>query len=301
MNKNNEKIQCSQIINTYSPDAVIEEVKFNFILNYPVRKFISMRKIFSITKKLFKGDFPGYRKCDTPYHNINHAFDVLLALSRIIDGYNISEKKLDVEKVKSALTASLFHDCGYIVKSGSPANTGAEYMKDHEKRSIDFIRENLAGKVLSMKNAGAVCRMIECTDINRKIEDINFKDEQEKLLAGMLASADYIGQMSSRTYLERLLSLYKEFKQSDLSVYESEYELLKKTVDFYRKTVLSRLDNDFSGVYKYARVHFRERYNVDSPLYVEAIENQIQYLDSIMRKHPDEYRKKLRRRECGQE
>jgi hypothetical protein len=103
-----------------------------------------------------------------------------------------------------------------------------------------------------------------------------------------------MAQRADRTYLEKLLHLYEEFREAGVAGYTDELDLLKKTKDFY-EMVKRRLGGEFNGVCDYVQHHFRERWAIDRNLYTEAIESNIGYLTYILENHDRNYRKQLRR------
>ena len=109
-----------------------------------------------------------------------------------------------------------------------------------------------------------------------------------------MGAADLLGQMADRTYLEKLPFLYKEFEEGGIDLYNSEIELLEKTIDFYALTC-KRLNNELGGIHQHLVHHFKTRWNIDSDLYAVAMERNIQYLKFILTEHRGEYRKYFRR------
>ncbi|MFC2092013.1 hypothetical protein ACFLTD_04500 [Elusimicrobiota bacterium] len=290
-------IQTSQLVDMSSPAAVLEETKYNFIHSYPVKEFTLIREVFKIFVDLFEGRYPGYKKCNTPYHDIYHSFDTVLVFSRIADGYNIEKKRLNVHKLKIALISIIFHDSGYIQKIADNKGTGAKHSKVHELKSIEFIRSFFKKIGLSRDDFLIAKNMIHCTDLKINPGEIEFKSPTEKILGYMVGTADLVGQMAERTYLEKLSLLFREFKEGDIPGYDSEYDLMKKTLYFYDNIAKKRMDVDFDGMYRYLHTHFRVRYNLDSNLYFDAIDKQLNYLRNILDvSSQNDYTKKLRRR-----
>jgi len=99
--------------------AVLEEVKYNFIYHYSITDFYDVRMTFKDFNDLYDGKYPGYRRCNTKFHDKIHSTDALLAMSRLIDGYNIKNPKFPVNKVRIALIATILHDTGYIQTMGN--------------------------------------------------------------------------------------------------------------------------------------------------------------------------------------
>ena len=110
----------------------------------------------------------------------------------------------------------------------------------------------------------------------------------------VLASADLVGQISDRKYLEKLLFLYYEFKEAGFPGYDTEFDMLRKTIGFYEMTI-ARLDVELEGVRSSARKFFAERHGIDRDLYAEAMDNQMDYLRGILDDESTNFRKKLKR------
>lgn len=289
-------IQISQLVDATQPYAVLEEVKNNFVYFYPVEEFFIIRNTFHDFIDLMEGRYPGYQQCNTKFHDIQHTTDALLAISRLIDGYNIKHGKkgqLPVKKVKLALIATLFHDSGYIQTLEDVEGSGAKYTLTHVERSIEFLEKYLPRKGFSKQDVVSASNMVLCTGMSKDISKIKFTDKEERILGLMLGTADYLGQMSSRTYLEKLVFLYYEFVEGGVTGYSSEYDLLKKTLTFYQ-TVKDELNGVYDKMYKYAEYHFKKRYRIDKNLYLVAIERAIKYLETIT--SPEEIPLKLRRK-----
>ncbi len=88
--------------------------------------------------------------------------------------------------------------------------------------------------------------------------------------------------------------MYYEFVEGNIEGYESEFDLLSKTPDFFKRT-LERYKMDLGSVYKFMKGHFKSRWNIYEDLYVTSIERHIGYLEYIIQNHPHDYRKYLKR------
>ncbi|MFH1368005.1 MAG: hypothetical protein ABII64_02635 [Elusimicrobiota bacterium] len=288
-------IQIAHLVNTDSTTAVFEEVKYNFIQFYTFRDFEPVRKAFYDFNLLFEGKFPGYRACNTKYHDKIHTTDALLAISRLIDGYNLTNRnKFTTQKVKVALIATIFHDTGYIQKITDREGTGAKYTLNHVERSIEFIQRYFKSHGFTRKDFITAMNMVHCTGLSVNLKELKFQDKTEEILGYMLGTADILGQMASRTYLERLLYLYREFKEGHVQGYKSEIDLLKKTIVFYESTKI-RLKKTLKDVHKFTLPHFKARYKISQDLYTEAISRQIYYLKEILAYENVSLKDKLRR------
>ena len=105
----------------------------------------------------------------------------------------------------------------------------------------------------------------------------------------IVGSADLLAQMADRYYLEKLLLLYKEFEEARLGGFDSELDLLKKTVDFYENRAQKRFQEELGGVSIYMRAHFKDRWGMDRDLYDESIRKNIEYLKSLITLCEDSY------------
>jgi len=290
-----KEVQLSRLVNHSKPRAVFNAVKKIFLYYYPKNEFSIVRNDFKIVKDLFGGDFIGYRACNTEYHNLNHTMDAMLAAARLIDGYNLTVRVMDCRTVVRLLLAALFHDTGYIQEVWDTIGTGAKYTKTHVNRSIVFIEKNKQKLGLSEVDVQIIGRIISCTGVYVNWNELSFKTEEERIAGAMMGTADLLGQMADRLYLEKLLFLYYEFKEAGIPDYNTEYDIIRKTLDFYEITKKS-FEGTLLKVYKYARAHFKERYKIDKNLYIEAIEKHIDYLRKIIADSSTNFRKKLKRR-----
>lgn len=100
--------------------------------------------------------------------------------------------------------------------------------------------------------------------------------------------------MADRTYLEKLLFLYYEFREADFPGYDTEFDILRKTLGFYESTKI-RLFETLNNASNYAYEHFESRYGVKKNLYMESIQRQIDYLQSIIDDDSANFRTKLKR------
>ena len=100
--------QISQLLDYCSPSAVLKEAFSIFISYYPQKDFEIVKKSFSLIIDLFAGDYSGYLKCLTEYHDLNHTMDAFLATARLLDGKNFCEKPLSCRLSVYLLLSSTF-------------------------------------------------------------------------------------------------------------------------------------------------------------------------------------------------
>ena len=287
-------MQLSQLVDMYSPAAVLEEVKSIFVCSYSIRDFADVRAVYRDFLDLYGGRYPGYCACNTRYHDTMHITDSLLAMARLIDGYNLTHKKLPVRLAALGLIAALLHDTGFIQNVRDRKGTGAKYTLTHVNRSIEFAKVYFLKRNFSGSDARIAANALLCTDLLVPVENIKFRTPPERTVGLMLGSADLLGQMASRCYLERLLFLYREFREGHVAGYSSELEMLRKTLGFSR-LMDHRLAVTLENMRRYVRVHFKKKYGINRDLYRDAIRGQLNFLENTVLNSPHKYRKLLRR------
>ncbi len=285
-------IQLSSLIDVYSPDAVFEEVRTILNLISPEFDTAPVADAFNVTIDLYNGDYPGYKECNTEYHDLRHVTDVFLAMERILHGAHLDGMRFTDRNIAIGLIAALLHDAGYIQEEWDNEGTGAKHTATHVRRSADFLKAYGDEAGLSDDEIETGRSMIFCTDLALDISTIPFLSDEAELLGKMLCAADLLAQMADRTYLEKLLFLYYEFKECSLGGFESAVDLLQKTIGFY-EFVAQRIEAVLSQNDHFIILHFASRWDIHRNLYHEAIENQKNYLNEIIN-IPDPF-KHLRR------
>jgi len=289
-----EIMQLSRLVNMANADHVLNEASTIVSMAFSEFDFETLNRVFTDIVRLFRGDYPGYRECTTEYHDLKHATDTFLAMARLIHGALVVGEGLTREQVMLGLICALMHDTGFIQTLDDNVGTGAKYIDMDTKRSIVFMENYITEKRFSREDFNYFPSILTCTDLGAEITEIRFASPEIELLGKLLGTADLLGQMADRTYLEKLLFLFYEFKEGGVMGYDSELHLLKKTREFYDMT-RKRLARDLSGVNEYMRHHFRVRWNLDRDLYMEALEGNMTHLNFILEHHEKDYRNHLRR------
>jgi hypothetical protein len=280
-------MQLSNLINTHSPEDVLDEVRVILDLISPEFHTQQIISAFETVIRLYKGDYPGYRACNTEYHDLRHVTDVFLAMARLIHGASLDGEDFMENQISVALMAALFHDVGYLQEKWDTQGTGAKHSLSSVRRSADFFRRY--GKTIGLPDEGTQmgCFMISCTKIASNLPRKKASFSVSELLGNMLCVADLLAQMSDRTYLEKLLYLYREVNECGLGIcFESEVDLLRKALDFYEFTehyIQMRLHENE----RFMELHFASRWGIHQNLYHKAIEKQKRHLNRILRK-PEE-------------
>ena len=276
------------------PQKVLDEVREIVLTMFPEFAFGTLETVYNDIVRLFQGEYPGYRKCTTEYHDLNHTTDVFLVMARLMHGASLGGEKLSKEHINLGLICALMHDTGYIQTIDDNAGTGAKYTLIDTKRSILFMERYIADNGLAKEEFRDYADILKGTGLDTKISEIRFESRDIEMLCKMLGTADLMGQMADRDYLEKLLFLFYEFREGAVEGYDSELDLLKKTTDFFTMAQ-KRIAVELGGMKKYMHHHFKARWNMDRDLYTEAIERNMDYLKYVLESPPKDYRDRLRR------
>jgi hypothetical protein len=272
----------SLLVDMERPESVFTEVQAVFLAVCPDRDLHKLRRVFDDTVRLYKGRYLGYRKCNTGYHDLKHATDMLLCTARLLHGLHIGGLPLNEEVAELCLISALLHDAGYIQGHDDFGGTGAKYAMVHVERSLIFLKNYFEGNGFSRGEYETCGRLIMATDLDANFKDIPFASEEEETAGKALFAGDILGQMADRLYLEKLLYLYREFAEARVMGLKGEDELLAKTLDFY-KSIKRRLKEDIGYTDRYMRNHFKARWDIDRDMYMDAVEKNIDYLRHILR------------------
>jgi hypothetical protein len=277
-------------VKTTDPVVVEREIARLYRLLYPGATHAAMTQAFADVGRLYAGTFPGYRACDTSYHNLQHVLEVTLAMARLMDGYERAREDkpaLGVHLFQLGVICALFHDMGYLrrLEDTSAAN-GAVYTINHVSRGAAFLRDYLPSIGME-KFAEAGAELLHFTGFEKRVADILVEDPVLRMLGSLLGSADIIAQMADRCYLEKCRDrLYEEFVIGGVTerprdaggkelVYSSGDDLVRKTPLFFESAV-NRLETELDGAYNFAASHFGG-FN----LYLHAATKNVQFAKQI--------------------
>ncbi len=275
------------------PVSVRNAVHQLFTKTFPGMSFDKLWLAFYDFERLFTGRYPGYKGCDTTYHDMQHTLDMTLALARLVAGYERSVEppdRLGAARAQMAIITSLFHDAGYIRHESrdSDFTNGAEFTLYHVSRSADFLRRYLPELGLA-KDVGVASMIVHFTGYELNLDDIELDDPRDVICGHLIGTADLIAQMADRCYLEKCRDhLYKEFVVGGVAIenakpgeymvrYASGLDLLQKTPVFYQQVMRERLNAKFNRVYRYIEV----LYDGHNP-YIESIRNNMTHLVRII-------------------
>lgn len=277
-----------------NPAAVRDAVHALFSDLFPGAPFDKLWLAFYDFERLFNGKYPGYRGCDTTYHDMQHTLDMTLAMVRLIAGYERSvdlPDRLGASRAQMAIITSLYHDSGYIRHKERDSNfhNGAEFTLYHVSRSADFLRRYLPELGLS-RDVAVSSMIVHFTGYELDLDKIELDDPRDIICGHLLGTADLIAQMADRCYLEKCRDrLYNEFVLGGIAVenaspgaytvrYKSGNDLLAKTPMFYQQVSRDRLQMKFNRAYRYIEV----LYNGENP-YVDAMKNNILHLVRVLK------------------
>ena len=275
------------------PASVRKAVHTLFAKTFPGMSFDKLWLAFYDFERLFTGRYPGYRGCDTTYHDMQHTLDMTLALARLVSGYERSvepKDRLGAARAQMAIITSLFHDSGYIRHETRDVDfvNGAEFTLYHVSRSADFLRRYLPDLGLA-KDVGVASMIVHFTGYELNLDDIELDDPRDVICGHLIGTADLIAQMADRCYLEKCRDhLYKEFVVGGVAIdnarpgeymvrYKSGEDLLMKTPLFYQQVMRERLNAKFNRVYRYIEV----LYDGHNP-YIDAIRKNMTHLVRII-------------------
>jgi hypothetical protein len=287
--------QLANLIDGGDPWRVWDESASLLSSVQPATDVAQARAAFHHVLDLFAGRVPGFRPCNVRYHDLQHTTDTLLAFVRLVHGAAAENHPFTHHHLLVGTVAALLHDTGYIQSEDDTTGTGAKYTATHVHRSIDYTRRYLLNNGFTAEDVAFGESLLRCTGLNATIKAIHFPDDEAAMLGRMLGTADLLGQMADRHYLEKLTYLYHEFREGGIPGYENELALLDKTLNFYAFTQ-QRFATELGGVNHFMRGHFRARWQIDHDLYAESIQKQMEYLRHVLVHHRHDYRDQLRRR-----
>jgi hypothetical protein len=264
-----------------NPGDVMREVKNIILLLYNKFDFNKFEQVFNDVLKLFSGNYPGYRGCNTFYHDFSHTMDCLLVTAKLIHGAGLNGIAFTHRDVNLGLISALMHDTGYIQAEEDNTGTGAKYTVSHIERSIEFMKKYFHDHAFPSEYLPICSDFLRCTGLDVKIAEIKFQSREHEILGQILGTADLIGQMANENYLEKLPFLYDEFKEGGVPGYSNKFDLLEKTPAFW-EMVKKRLVNELGHVDRYLRDYLRVLWGINQDLYRQAIDRNIERLQLFL-------------------
>lgn len=276
-----------------SAPAVRDAVQELFERQWPGASFRPLARAFQDFELAFTGRMPGYFGVDTVYHDQQHTLDVVLAMARLVIGYEMrhvgTSQAFGSERAAAGVLLSLFHDIGYLREKDEEARNGAEFTRNHVSRSAKFMAHYLP--TIGFAEWVERCsEIVHFTGYERPLDSLQLADPRDVKLGHLLGTADMIAQMADRCYLEKCRDrLYPEFVLGGVALpitanggrgikYASGLDLLRQTPEFMLEVRKKRLDQTFNKAYEYIEPLF----DGANP-YIEAIDRSLEYLRQILR------------------
>ena len=269
-------------VDTRDLPAVEGEVAGIFAALFPEADAAFIPRAFGWAENWFTGNYPGYQAIDARYHDLEHTLQGTLCLARLWRGRHFTGTNPVLTPVmfELGLLAILAHDTGYLKRNDDTEGTGAKYTLTHVRRSGEFAAKFYAAQGYSAGDISAVQSMIRCTGVNADLSAIPFASELERVVGYALGTADLLGQMAARDYVEKLPVLYAEFAEAarfngpnaTKSIqFSSAEEMMRNTPAFWEKYVWPKINGDFGGLHRYLADPFPDGPNY----YLDCIEANI--------------------------
>jgi hypothetical protein len=275
-------------IDVEDAERVREAVLEIFQARYSGASFAPLVQAFDDAKDLFEGRYPGYLACDTLYHDLRHTLDMALAMARLIDGHDRGRsgtEQLGARRAMLGVIIALLHDSGYIRRnSETDVANGAVFTKVHVSRSADFLLHYLPSRGFAAE-AELAAKLVHFTGYEIEVDEIQVPVGKDRLIGYMVGTADLLGQMSDRMYLEKCREfLYEEFvwgqiareilpDGKELVRYASPEDLIVKTPGFYEYVARQRMERKLGAADRYASAHFN-----GPSLYQSEIDRNMDFL-----------------------
>lgn len=244
-----------------------------------------IRDLFAATETLFTGGHLDYQASDLKYHDFRHTLQVTVAFMDLFVARQQAEQPAFTQRqFEVGLAATLLHDSGYLKLRSDVEGTGAKYTFCHVLRSCALAAAFLPRLGFKIEEIDMVLGAIRCTGQSTVGMRLRFNRTDDHVVASMVATADYLGQMAASDYPDELGLLFDEFAESDAFLglpsskrfFKSADHLIAGTTAFWENVVKPKLENDFLGVYR-----FMNQPDGSNP-YIDAIEAN---LVSIARRH----------------
>lgn len=222
-----------------------------------------LRVIFAEVAAMFAGRVHDFQPIDVGYHDFGHTLQATSCLADILAGCRTaaaaSGPALTPREFDLGITAAMFHDTGYLRTRSDTEGTGAKYTHIHVLRSCAVAATVLPRHGVNLAELETVLNAIRSTGPAARIAHLHFATPTDRFLAAAVATADYVGQMASPSYPEKLYVLFQEFEESDnylhlppgKRLFCSAAELIAKTPAFWTSVVLPKLEAELAGVHRY--------------------------------------------------
>jgi len=244
------------------------------------------RELFAGVTKLFTGGHLDYQANDLKYHDFQHTLQVTVAYVDLFAArQNSGQPPFTHRQFELGLAVALLHDSGYLKLRSDREGTGAKYTFCHVLRSCALAASYLPTLGLKADEIDIVLGAIRCTGPSTAGMRLRINRSDDHILASLVATGDYLGQMAASDYPHKLEALFNEFAESDVFLgipasqrfFKSAHQLVAGSTPFWEQVVKRKLDEDFFGVYQ-----FLTRPDGSNP-YLDAIEHNL----SLIARRPE--------------
>src|ERR1043165_7167268 len=203
-------------VSTKDPAAVEASVQASYLAVFPNAELNFVPHVFSWVVGAFQGKYADYLPIDAAYHDLEHTLQGTLCFVQILQTRHLANASPIIPQrlFDLGLLAILLHDTGYLKRGNDTEGTGAKYTATHVHRSTEFAAAMMTEKGFPALDILAVRNMIQCTGVDAVLARIGFQSEAERMVGLALGTADLIGQMAAKDYVEKLPVLYSEFAEA---------------------------------------------------------------------------------------
>ena len=242
-----------------------------------------VRHVHRDVTAIFSGRYPGFEASITEYHNLRHTHSVVLATIRLFHGLYHENNRLPHDLILQGLLSAYFHDSGMLPQSTDEVENDTGYTIHHEKRSIAILDLYLKTNNFPEEYRTNCATIIKYTMLDWEAEHDSVSDSELRLCGQVVGTADLLAQMADRYYVESLPLLFQEHRNSGIDRHTSAIDLMRSTLKFHEQVIKRRLDQTLGNLAPAMRTHFRIRWQIDSNIYLDNINLNLDYLRKITR------------------
>ncbi len=280
-------------IDTYNPRLVYAEVRKIVGTAQPAFRFERLSAVFEDIVRLYRGHYPGYKACNTPYHDLTYVLEIVLATARLLQGASVAGFQFTRRNIGLALTVALMEGTGFIQKTRDRSASGAQYMDRYIERSIKFTEDYFLEHGYSIDYFKDAKKIMRCIESDVETDSLSFSSEELRTIGKIVTAGSIMGQIGTRIYPERLLLLHQEFVDGRTEVCDVELDIFRYIYTF-NEIAKDRIRSDLADTATFMAAHFKSCFGTSRDIYSERIDANLKHIRFILEKEGD-YRKYLRR------
>ncbi len=280
-------------VDTYNPRLVYAEVRKIVHMAQPAFRFERLGAVFEDIIRLYRGHYPGYKACNTPYHDLTYVLEIVLATARLLHGASVAGFQFTRRNIGLALTVALMQGTGFIQKVRDRSESGARYMDRYIERSIKFVEGYFLEHGYSIDYFKDAKKIMRCIESDIDIGALPFASDELQMIAKIVTAGSIEGQIGTRIYPERLLLLHREFIDGKAEVCDVELDIFRYIYTF-NEIAKDRVRRDLADVRAFMAAHFESCFGTSRDIYNERIDGNLKHIRFLL-ENEEEYRKYLRR------